>query len=673
MRFIFSPIQWMSCMALCLLCAISASAQEWSDFAFPVDAAPVDLSRFLDAPAGKHGFLGVNNGRFEFEDGTAIRFWGTTLTGSACFPPQDFAPRLADRLAKYGFNLVRFHMMDAAWSDPPLVQYDDRGVLELNPVAMDRLDFFLIQLQNRGIYACFDGLDARVLDHSAGLPYADAIPPGWKGLIHYTPELRRRFVEFLDRFWTHRNAYAGWNNRVTEYRDSPAIAMILLMDENTIAAAPRPHPYFTAELEKLWPVWREENHLDEAGFDLNAQDAETVSFLSETTARSLIDFFNVLRELGVKAPIAGTNLFLAPADLKREASMDYVAAGALWNPPFAAFKGYPNQRMTDVNPLAAPALISRLAYARLSEKPFVAMSWGEPWPNETRAELPLWLAAAACAQDWQGCVGSTCASVNKPALDFIPAPFEAGVDPARFGVMPAAALLFHRRDVEPLSRRIAMGLAGNVYNATEGVSPDEARPPRLAERVRVETRIDSRPSGRNVLAPTQPEKFDELLERNPPNPALRHDPARGLVSIDAPRVQAVIGRINQAAPHDLSGLMVESGIDFAVVCAVSLDDRPLAESADVWLTVLSDARNTGFASKPAPQGRLIDSIGKGPIQLRRTPVRVFLKTHGERWTVEAIGADGRVLERLPYQVVDGMLSIRAGTHATMWYRLRQST
>jgi hypothetical protein len=39
----------------------------------------VDWSSLLDAPAGKHGFLKAFKGHFQFEDGTAAKFWGTNI------------------------------------------------------------------------------------------------------------------------------------------------------------------------------------------------------------------------------------------------------------------------------------------------------------------------------------------------------------------------------------------------------------------------------------------------------------------------------------------------------------------------------------------------------------------------------------------------------------------
>lgn len=72
------------------------------------DDAPIDLS-FLYAgerPAGRHGFLRVAGDVFEFEDGTPGRFWGTCFNSGANFPRHAESERLAERLEKFGVNLV---------------------------------------------------------------------------------------------------------------------------------------------------------------------------------------------------------------------------------------------------------------------------------------------------------------------------------------------------------------------------------------------------------------------------------------------------------------------------------------------------------------------------------------------------------------------------------------
>ena len=46
------------------------------------------------------------------KEGERIRFMGMNMTFTAGFPPRDMASKVAGRLAKFGFNGVRFHHID---------------------------------------------------------------------------------------------------------------------------------------------------------------------------------------------------------------------------------------------------------------------------------------------------------------------------------------------------------------------------------------------------------------------------------------------------------------------------------------------------------------------------------------------------------------------------------
>jgi hypothetical protein len=69
-------------------CSPLLSAQNQSEMApFTMDHrrgalshSPVDVSFLLDAPAGKHGFVRIQDGHLATGDGQRIRFWGVNIT-----------------------------------------------------------------------------------------------------------------------------------------------------------------------------------------------------------------------------------------------------------------------------------------------------------------------------------------------------------------------------------------------------------------------------------------------------------------------------------------------------------------------------------------------------------------------------------------------------------------
>ncbi|HPO37387.1 MAG TPA: hypothetical protein PL176_05235, partial [Kiritimatiellia bacterium] len=102
--------------------ALAVCAEEASSPLFPFlisyDAPDnaVSMAHLLDAPAGKHGFVRVQDGRFVTDKGR-IRFHATNLTGPANFPTHAQADETADRLARFGINCVRLHYFDAEYGN----------------------------------------------------------------------------------------------------------------------------------------------------------------------------------------------------------------------------------------------------------------------------------------------------------------------------------------------------------------------------------------------------------------------------------------------------------------------------------------------------------------------------------------------------------------------------
>ena len=65
-----------------------------------------------DVPAGKHGrVIALSSGQFAFEDSPEQprRFYGVNLCFSAQYLSHEQADKLANRLARLGYNAIRIH------------------------------------------------------------------------------------------------------------------------------------------------------------------------------------------------------------------------------------------------------------------------------------------------------------------------------------------------------------------------------------------------------------------------------------------------------------------------------------------------------------------------------------------------------------------------------------
>jgi hypothetical protein len=133
---------------------------------------PLDASDLLDRPAGKDGWLKGG----AFADGKKAAFLSLALKGAANGPSHDQAEALAEGLAQMGVNrleqgLVRFFKA-TTW----------------DAAQVERLDYFVYQLQKRGIYEVFD----LVGNDEAGPSQRDLIR---QFLHHKNPYTDKRYAE----------------------------------------------------------------------------------------------------------------------------------------------------------------------------------------------------------------------------------------------------------------------------------------------------------------------------------------------------------------------------------------------------------------------------------------------------------------------------------------------
>jgi hypothetical protein len=640
--------------------------ENWRTFSMDWDTAPINLSFLLDPPAGKHGLLGVKDDRFVFEDGTEIRFWGISVTGSACFPSPEMAPRIADRLAKFGFNLVRFHEMDSDWSEPKLILESATPDSTLNSEAMDRLDYFIHQLGNRGIYSWLDGLTARKLQEGDGILSWKYIPPGLKGYSYFSPDMLYLHLEYLDDLWTHQNKYP---TIVREYRDNPAIVLTeLFHDNNLFIDIPREN-YYLAVFTDNWIAWNRMRGIQEPKpFNWDNPTKEMQEFLVGIMRKTNIQIGNYLREHSVKIPLSGTGTLLAIRDLYTQLHFDFIQSHAIWNQTDIP-KQFSYNRMVDIDTRTYGNLFSQLASFRVYKKPFVVSKWGNPWPNPYRAELPLWMAAMSGYQDWQGCIASTYSTLNDKRINWIYAPFESFNDPCVMGLMPAAALLFHRNEIPQASRKISMGIHPKEEYQNIPFTTDRIQTTKLVEDFKIDLKFKKRPTSYTILAPSQPiqEKMSDFSHDK--NEYLQHDANRGVVCINTSTTQACIGDLSKIKSSDLRYVDLDSNQDFGVCSISSIDGKSIPDSKDLWITIVSEAQNEGFKHKRVENYSFIQESGQAPIKIKPTPTRLYIQTNQQNWDITLVDGNGKSIKTLPYQIEENRISFRIGVHESIYYRL----
>ena len=224
------------------------------------------VSHFLDAPAGKHGFVRVKDGHFATDAGP-IRFHATNLTGPANFPKHEDADKLAARLARFGINCVRLHFMDTWYINfmpqptQAILADDTQTQRNLDPKQLEKLDYMIAAFKKRGIYVDMNLHVGRTLDERDGFENAKSLPWADKGIGQFEPRMIALQKEYAQKLLTHVNPYTG-----NAYTDEPCVAMIEISNEDGLTRFHfdgtfdrLPEPY-SSELRRQWNTWLHETY-----------------------------------------------------------------------------------------------------------------------------------------------------------------------------------------------------------------------------------------------------------------------------------------------------------------------------------------------------------------------------------------------------------------------------
>jgi hypothetical protein len=662
----------------------------WEHAAAPALAgSALDMSGLLEAPAGGHGFLTVRGDHFAFEDGTDARFWGGNFFGEANFPEKEDAERLADIVARAGANIIRLHHLDvvAPWTDK-VVQRSLFGGQQpettrvLDPEMLDRFEYLVHCLKERGVYVFVSHLSSRMVRPGDGFPgpweAAEEIGWGLKFEGMFDPFLIELQKEYLARLLTHVNPYTG-----LALVNDPVLAMTEVINENTTlwpqeeGAFSLDTDYYRAMLRSQFGAWLVDEVGDrealatrwtpgggEVGLGeeedpaagsvaipptyrdrsrhrfSEARTRDTFRFLAELQGRYFDTMRQHLKKIGLRVPLAGSNHWLDDVvDLHQNARFDYVDRHAYWTHPQGSYN-YEKGQGIDPLPLVKDAgggVIGGLARRRVYGRPYTVSEWHACLPNPYRAEGTPVMAAYASLQGWHP-MHYAYWGVTDTAPEMINS-FEVMFDPTQMNLIPAGALLFHRGDVreaptgyydivEPGQLLDPLGSVERhpevaLYGKYGLAFPDLAAPSANDERL-----LQESVRGRH-------------LPRVSSTGELTWDPSRGLVTVDTPRTQGVVGFAG-GTHVETQGAAFDLTTPFGVVLLSSLDARDLSDSGRILVSTSADARWTGV--EVSETGDEILSTGRWPFLMQPVEGRLFLAGDGPATVYRLAGSGARLGE-----------------------------
>lgn len=650
-----------------------AAGDDWiplEDAAEVAAGSALDFSGFLgDAPAGRYGRVVVRpDGRFGFEKSPkTVRFWGVNLAYGANYLERDEADRLADRLARTGYNAVRLHHHDGALFDGD---------------NLDRLDYLVAALKKRGIYVKTDLYVSR--------PVAGYDMDAFKAAVLLRGDAFENWKEFARRLLTHVNPHTG-----LAWKDDPALALLCVVNEsnltNVVGRLPAP---LKADLDAAWVAWRKERSLPArpipASLSDDAPGRELGAFLATLHARAFARMEAFLRkEIGTRALLTDLNGWSeAPAFQAARVALDFVDTHFYWDHPRFLDEPWrlPSAGENDGGSAVVSGGAGPLAVAmrRHYGKPFVVSEFNYAAPNATRFEGGLLMGAAAALQEWDGVFRFAWAHSREAAV--APRPlgyFDLASDPAALAAERAALLLFRRGDVRGAPQALVQIVPRDSLMERFDTAPDPGFP-ELTLVTRVGARIEdkgkplppARPSEVRVSGLDSAGALSTLLEANrlpeanKTNLTLESrqsetneiflDGGLGTLRVITPRTMGGFAPEAESLRFGKMTVAVENAD--AVVYVAALDGRTVVEGARLLLAHVTDVQNTN-ARFLSSDRRVLERWGELPHLARRGRASVALERARPPQAVELWRLDmaGRRVGPVPVQVQGRTLSFTLDT------------
>jgi len=708
---------------------------DWFAFNGHDDFTPsvIDMSDWLDAPSGKHGFVQIHNDSFVFEDGTPVKFWGVNICSGLPYVEHDKAGQWVSYLAKYGINAVRFHKFTSSALTGDVSTRLDSSML-------DRFDYFQAKLREKGIYYGWShiyghkpksGDRHRLLNYDEianfKVPWAH-LNGATSGLVNFAGDLQDLNIELTVNMLNHRNPYTG-----LRYADDPALNFIELQNEDNIFWSAiektlEQTPTYRALLNKKFSTWLRNKygtherlrqawgadafeageHLDKNNiypkpnhglFDWEYEQAQKearpirqvfldrAEFLYDEQIKFYNRFVEAIRETGYKGPIVGS-CWQAGSGITHFYNLyaDYLTGFIDRHNYFGGGTGH----QLKPGPVNNTPMLSEPGSGLLStgmqnvvNRPFAFSEWMSLVPNEWTAEAaPI---IAVYGMGLQGWDASYAFASNTPGITTTVQAHNHGVynadSPLHIAFYPTLARMIYREDVKQ----------GEIV-ACRYVSIARLKKGDIGFRESVEQDYDVKSftgdvpaealaAGRVLIGFTEKPDQQLLTDYNilwdKENKIIRSTTKQlswnynhnGYFTVNTPGTKGLVGFLDGKV-LDLGCIQMTVFTPFAVVLVTSLDKKqPIETAKSLLVTTVARARNTGMIYNEN-NSRLLD-VGESPVLME--PVKVDLKIDrtGNPLVYVLDSTGKRTGEKI--KTSGDMIKLDGAQYKTIYYEITYST
>ncbi len=625
----------------------------------------LDLSRTLDAPAGKYGFVKCLGEDFVFANAPRkrVKFYGPNLCEGACFPDKENAVNIANDLARRGYNVVRLHHFDGF-----CVQSADSP--QLNAEKMARLDFLLSELRKRGIYVTIDLYISRAVSaKSMNLP-GDYTYQGntFKMLFFLEESARENLKTYTRNLLEHVNPYTG-----LALKDDPQLITISMINEDSISLLVdnkyiQSHPYLKPRLRDEYVSWQKSNGQADDGNLYNR------AFISELYQEKMSEFYRWLKANGVKCPVTSSNHGNDYMTTALRRNFDFVDNHFYWGHPQWIGKDWNGRifRMEASSILSEVGdTLGKVAGSRRLDAPVTITEWSFCAPNSYRVEGSLVFPAFAALQgfDMLNLFQYTSGKRQVSRIAETESPitlFDTLHEPILTLRELAGVMLFRQENISEAKLSFPWQQPKGTGQNPQ-FTPTEYR--RLALIGKIGT-IDAedarktplyfsfdggagRPAEEGLAQKLQSENYIPVgsvdatgAQYKSATSELTFDIDAGTFSAVVPRCEAFVLPQSKALRGEF--MQVQNKNAFAAVFAAAMDDKPLSKSSRILLMHLADVKNSDQRFRDATM-QVVEAGGTTPLLFRRAECQVTFLRPLDGFKLYALDFDGTRLKELPLQ------------------------
>ncbi|MBQ7096519.1 MAG: hypothetical protein IJN96_00430 [Clostridia bacterium] len=680
----------------------------------------IDASRFLDAPAGKYGFTEAEGEYIKFVDAegraTEARFWGTNISTVSMFDDYEKLDELAMRIARSGYNLVRFHAPDLNVDGNNIFGMKNGAdtTRVIDPDRLDKIFYLFSKLKEKGVYVYLDLMAYRPilpgdgLDSECGSMTADAC---------FDPKMIELQKEYATQILGTVNPYTG-----LALKDDPALAFLQLNNENgfteLVVGSYRNPLAYTQEYSKnllnsLFSTWLKNKYGSDSALKnawtesgkTGMKDGESVNdgsvffdytyannaeysearkedsnrFVYYTQKQMYTEMLSHLRGMGVKCMITGTSLGLGAQNAVTAALCDevtdfvdmhsYNGHPTNWFNNGSLFNGFGSSAGRGVN------MFWRLGFYRM-DKPYIIGEYQSCIPNPYGAETEPMMAVIASFQNWYP-LNYDLRSDDKES-DMLYCAFQTYNSPARTAVQPSAAIIYHRHDVREAEKALEIPITRD--NIINGKYEDWPKAGKIqfglyTDYVKARYKIYENDAAYNAADKSVYNSVsEEVINRVNKNDSVINDQIvwerdNALMKVTTDYSNMLTGNLSGAS-YESEAMKIIAQNEAATVTLVALDDNKLKNSEHMLLTAVARERNTDMVMSEEEVGRMIDT-GHAPILTEAVTAAVTIKS-ATPIAVYALDSSGRKKQAVAVRAVSGGYSFNLSSdYETLYYEIER--